>query len=195
MNKQSLFASPLRLVAIVIVAFTFLIAGNTSAQTYFGAGYATVEYGIPFKTDPDNGVAITIQHEIPFNTESRWSIVPTLNMAVCIDNEERTLEESSNGVSLSLSPVVAYNVINKSKFTLSPFAGPSFTYFNVLTTFNDEESIVYSVQDSDFRYGFEFGIMATYKITDNFHVRAVPFSGNGGNNRYSRMNFSLLFSL
>jgi hypothetical protein len=79
---------------------------------------------------------------------------------------------------VSLSPKLAYDVLELGRFKITPFFGP----FGAWVAGIETETILNQVNvRNEFRYGFDTGLVVDVRLRENCLLRIIPWSLQYGN--------------
>lgn len=173
---------------LAIVALGALTQSAT-AQVYLGAGYAETIIGDNFYIV--NGVAISLQREVSLG-EGRWRAIPTLHTALLF-NDFTYNNVRGHATTVSLSPLVSYNLIQSGRFALAPYAGP---FVSWLFSYREEPVFLLKPRAVNrWLVGGEVGLSVRYHLTDQLSAKLVPISVQFGNDFYQQAIITLSFKL
>ncbi len=181
---------------ILLVTILVLIGGLTQpvfSQTYLGAGYTEFLKRETSGYDAQ-GAVITVQREITLGN-SRWQIAPTLQAGLLRDYFPDQDYFLNRTVTLSLGPLVGYQLVRFKKFTLTPYAGPYAAWFSSVqgTNVGFGEEDIYLVESTNrWLGGVEVGASLSFAFTDQFGMKVTPVSGQISNDGFRQGALLLL---
>ena len=168
---KKLFYTLMKIKTLVILMLFFLVKTNAFSQMYAGAGYAGGQLSVS-GLDDAQGVSFYLIKEINMG-ESRFRIDPALNIALLFSEINKDPVLAFYATMTSLTPMVAYEVIQSKRVTIAPFVGP---YANWVVGFKGESILFESDYRNEVRFGLEFGLAANILIKDNFSIKIIPFN-------------------
>ena len=181
---------------ISALAFSTL-ALSAKAQTYVGLGYVEAYNITESVLDDARGVVITVQKEVRFG-DSHWQLIPTLHAALLFSNLE---DDNFPGYAstVSISPLVTYDLVRFKKITLAPYVGPSLSWLASLNADKVTADDILFVSDvrqiSRLQGGFEVGLAAYFQIADEFRIKLVPLSVQYGQDSFRQGMIILSFEI
>lgn len=191
--KQKLVL-PSLFVSISILSICILPA---NAQTYLGVGYAGTYNITESVIDDAYGVVIITQREVSLGN-SYWRLIPTLHTALLFSKLGDDNFPAHTSV-LSLSPLIAYDLIRFKKVTLTPYLGPALTWLASINADQitvDNRTTVFDLERINrLQEGFEMGLAAYFQITDQFRIKLVPLSVQYGQDSFRQGMIILSFEL
>ena len=178
--------------ALGALAFIVLLAQPVLSQTYLGGGYTEFLNREIYRYDAQ-GAVITVQREIALG-DSRWQLSPTLQAGLLRDyfpDQDYLLNRT---VTLSVGPLVGYQLIRFKKLTVTPYAGPYAAWFSSVQGTNviGEEGIYLTESTNRWLGGVEVGASLSVAFTEQFGVKLTPLSAQIGNDGFRQGMLFLL---
>jgi len=156
----------------IVAAFIFLSLFSTPlfSQTYFGVGYAGGRLSVS-GLDAAQGLSFYLIKEIKLG-DSRFRIDPAMNTALLFSEINENPITAFYSTMTSLTPVIAYELIQSKRVTVAPFIGP---YANWVVGSRAGSILFEPSYINEVRFGFEVGLAANILIKDNFSIKIIPF--------------------
>ena len=170
-----------------------LLTQSVMGQTYLGGGYTEFFNRKIIKHDAQGG-AISLQREMTLG-DSRWQLAPIFQAGLLRDYMPEDDFFLNRTVTLSVSPLVAYQLIRFKKFTFAPYVGPYVGWFTSLTGTNvgfGEQDIYLVEKDTRWLGGVEVGASFSFAFTEQFGMKLTPISAQLGNNGFRQGMLLLL---
>lgn len=174
--------------SLLLYCLIYAHTGQTQSA-YAGAGFTqAIIDGTSIYTP--SGVGISIFKDINFS-DSKFSLINNLNTAF-LYSELNQAFLPAYFASLSGSAALSYKLSLGNRFAINPFLGPFGSWVSGMKSdliLNEAETVDF------FRYGFKVGLIVDIKISKNFGLRLVPWSGQYGNEYYRQGFIELAISI
>ncbi len=155
---------------ISLLFFLCLLSKPTCSQAYFGGGYAAGRLSTS-GLDEAQGVSFYLIKEFKLG-DGRFRIDPAMNIALLFSS----IDKEANpffATMTSLTPSVAYEIIQSKRVVVAPFVGP---YANWVIG-NRSGNIFFEPEYmNEVRFGVEFGLAVNILIKDEFAIKIIPLS-------------------
>ncbi len=161
--------------------FICLLSQVALSQTYIGGGYAGGIIPTQLSNrDQAEGISFNVIQEIKLG-EGRWRLDPGLNVALLYSEIDRNIDAFYSTM-ISVTPNVAFEIIQKKRVVIAPFAGP-YTNWRIVKggdrNYYDQDNAQFVYESfftNEVKFGLEFGISANILIGDNFFIKVIPFN-------------------
>jgi len=155
---------------ISLLFFLCLISKPAFSQTYFGAGYAGGHLSVS-GLEVAHGISFYLIKEFKLG-DSRFRIDPALNIALLFSEIDKPASPFYATMT-SLTPTVAFELIQSKRIIIAPFAGP---YANWVIGSRSGSILFEPAYMNEVRFGFEFGLAANILIGDDFSIKIIPLN-------------------
>ncbi len=167
----------------------FMSTHNTFSQVYLGGGYA---YSMLSENSFDavKGLAINIQRDYSIGN-GKWHVSPALQVSLLSSNTTREVY-SFYATTLSIAPVVSYDLLKFSRFVIAPYAAP---FAGWLLGLRSGDIVFESAYLNELTWGAQFGLDFQVNISEDFQLKLLPLNLQYGNEFFRQGTVSLLFRL
>jgi hypothetical protein len=160
---------------ILFCLLLFLSLKVQAQQTFFSVGYSDSRLGESYVYTP-HGTNLSVSHDVVL-FKSKFKLINTVNIAFLFSDLDSEFLPSYTNV-VSLSPKLAYDVLELGRFKITPFFGP----FGAWVAGIETETILNQVNvRNEFRYGFDTGLVVDVRLRENCLLRIIPWSLQYGN--------------
>ncbi len=178
-------------IKITLFFICFIAFSQVSvAQVYLG-GAGVISYFSPSGLDEYQGFAAIIQRQIYLN-DSRFSLTPTLQGSL-LNSRQYNQPYSEFYTSVTVGTHLNYDILSSEKFSITPFAGPSFIWIT------GTDGGVLALEPSPvniYRLGLETGLSVTYVHSEHFSIKLIPLTYTWSDQDFRQGNvLSVLFQI
>lgn len=174
---------------LIFMTLIYCYKHEIKAQVYVGGGFVYASLS-PSGLDDVTGFGVEFQKEIN-SEDTRFVFSPTVRFTML----NSTMYRDANAFyanSLSFSSILAYKVIDRKRFSISPYAAP---FAGWLLAIRFPDAINFAGYRDEMIYGLEFGLEFQVALNESLAVKINPITLQFGDNNFRQGMISVLFRL